>query len=87
MEAWRPVGQGSVLFTTHRLVINQGQSWTNIWFHEVMSSTCDGWTMTIQREQEPALRLAMADMDYFFVLFYWLAFEQIIGPRQAEQIG
>jgi hypothetical protein len=80
MEQWRPVGGGMVLFTTHRLAINQGQSWSNIWFQDLMSAQCDGRSIEIQREQEPAMRLSMQDIDYFFVLLYWLGFQQIIRP-------
>ncbi len=79
-EQWRPMGGAHVFITTQRIVVNQGQDWMNVWYGDVMMGTCDGQYIQVQRNGDPAVRLSMHNIHYFYVIFYWLAFDQILQP-------
>jgi hypothetical protein len=83
MEAWRPVGQGNVFFTDRRLCIQTGQQWANVWYQDVMTAGNDGVAIQLQRNGEPGLRIILPDIDFFFTIFYWLAFNEIVRPPLA----
>jgi hypothetical protein len=79
-ERWRPMGRANVFVTTQRIAINQGHDWTNIWYRDVMTANCDGQYIQLQRNGDAGLRLNMPNLHYFYVMFYWLAFDQVLQP-------
>jgi len=80
---WRPCGQGVVYITDRRLTIREQQEWNNVWYRDVMTSTCDGSAIEIQRTGLPGLRLTLPQVHYYFVLFYRFAFDQVTRPPAA----
>ena len=79
-EDWRSMGKATAYFTTHRVAINQKQDWMNVWYSDVMTAGCDGRSIQIQRNGDSAVRLTLPNIHYFYVMFYWLAFDQILDP-------
>ncbi len=79
-EQWRPQGRGVLYLTNQRLAINQDQSWTNIWYQDVMQAECDGRFIQLQRSGDPAVRFNVPEIDYLYVMFYWFAYNQVLRP-------
>lgn len=82
---WRFTGQGIVYITDRRLTIRDAeQAWNNVWYRDVMTATCDGDAIELELSGLPGLRLLMPSVQYYFVLFYHLAFNQIIRPPEPR---
>lgn len=84
---WREVERGTVFMTDRRLAVRGQQSWHSIWYRGIMEATCDGTAFTLQGEGMSPTRLLMADVVYNFVLFYRLAFNQVVRPPATTVAG
>jgi hypothetical protein len=77
---WRPVDQGTVFITNRRLAVRGSQGWQSISYSHVMEASCDHASIKVQGEGMAPTMLAMPNADYLFVMFYRLAFNQILHP-------
>lgn len=75
---FRLVDQGTVYLTDQRFLL-QGQSqWTDVWHQNVRVSVCDSSTITFEGSGAPPMKLHVWPIDYYFVLFRFLAYNEII---------
>jgi hypothetical protein len=80
---WRSVGRGTVFLTDRRLMIRHDEGWASFWFNAIMETHHDRDGITIEGEDMEPTRLAVPDVDYYFVLFYWFAFGKVFRPQNA----
>ena len=78
------MGGADIFLTTQRVALNQGKDWINVWHGDAMTASCDGQYIQLQRSGGPALRLNLPDIHYFYVMLYWLAFDQILQPPEGS---
>jgi len=77
---WRFTGCGTAYITNQRVTIQEGHTWNNVWYRDVMAATCDATAFVLQRTGLPGIRLAMPEVYYHFVLLYRLAFDRVVRP-------
>lgn len=74
---FRLVDQGVVYLTSERFVF-QGAEWSDIWYHSVRVPSCNGTCITFELSGAPPTQLHVWPIDYFFALFHYLAYNEII---------
>lgn len=77
---WRWIGDGVLYMTSRRLVIQEAQTWHMVWYQDVMSASCDRTAINVQCVDMPGLLLSLPNADYYFVMLYRLAFNQLVRP-------
>jgi len=81
---WRPAGEGVIYITDRRLTIRDEQQWKTLRYEQIMAAYCNGGAMEVQREGAPSLRLTMPNVEYYFVMFFRLAFDRVVRPPQRS---
>lgn len=81
---WRPAGEGILYITNRRILVSETQQWNTFWHQQVMATHCDGTAIEVQREDAPAIRFALPNIDYYFVMFYRLAFNELRRPASGR---
>ena len=75
---FRPVDEGTVYVTDKRFVIHGQTQWTDLWFENIRVATCDGTSITFELSGAPPMQLHVWPIDYYFALFHFLAYNDII---------
>ena len=75
---FRLVDRGTIYLTDQRFVLQGRTQWSDFWHQNVRMATCDGSSITFHISGAPPIRLHIWPIDYYFVLFHYLAYNDII---------
>jgi hypothetical protein len=75
---FRPVDEGTVYVTDKRFVIQGQTQWTDLWYENIRVATCDSTSITFELSGAPPIQLHVWPIDYYFALFHFLAYKDII---------
>jgi hypothetical protein len=81
---FRPVDEGTVYLTDRRFVLQGRIQWSDYWHENVRMSTCDGSSITFELSGAPPIQLHVWPIDYYFALFHYLAYNDIIQIPSDE---
>jgi hypothetical protein len=81
---FRPVDEGTVYLTDQRFVLQGNVQWTDLWHQNIRVATCDGSCITFEISGAPPLQLYVWPIDYYFALFHFLAYKDIIRIPPPE---
>ena len=70
---FRPVDDGVLYLTDMRFAIHGRMQWTDLWYEDIRMVSCDSVGLTVQASGIPAIQLFSWPIDYFFVLYHYLA--------------
>lgn len=75
---FRPVDQGTIYLTDKRFTLQGQAQWTDITFENVRVARCDSVSITFELFGAPPLKVLAWPIDYYFALFHFLAYNDII---------
>lgn len=75
---FRPVDEGTLFLTDMRFAIHGKMQWTDIWYEDIRMVNCDSATITIESSGIPAIKLEAPSIDYYYVLYHFVANHNII---------
>lgn len=75
---FRIVDAGQLYLTNLRFAVHGQAQWNDFWHENVRMSSCDGTSVTIQMSGVPPVQLHVWPIDYFFALFHFVAYGDII---------
>lgn len=75
---FRPVDEGTIYLTDQRFVLQGRMQWSDYWHENVRVATCDGSSITLELSGAPPIKLHVWPIDYYIVLFHFLAYNSII---------
>jgi hypothetical protein len=82
---FRPVDEGTIYLTDKRFVLQGQTQWTDLWHENVRVATCDGSSITFELSGAPPVQLHVWPIDYYFALFHFVAYNDIIQiPSDGE---
>ena len=70
--------EGTIYLTDQRFVLQGRMQWTDFWHENVRVATCDGSSITLELSGAPPVKLHVWPIDYYIVLFHYLAYNNII---------
>jgi hypothetical protein len=83
---WRPLDGGVLHLTSERFGLQGRLRWAEIPYPAVRASDCVPQGIVLFLDGEPPLLVATPWPEYFFVMFRWLAYQQIVpfevAPKQ-----
>jgi hypothetical protein len=82
---FRPIDQGQLYLTDRRFTMQGQAQWTDLPFDNIRVANCDGSSMIFELSGAPPLRLHVWPVDYYWALFNFLAYSDIITiPSDPE---
>ena len=82
---FRPVDEGTVYLTDKRYLFQGQMQWTDLWHQDIRVATCDGSSITFELSGAPPMQLHVWPIDYYFAMFHFLAYNDIIQiPTDGE---
>ena len=75
---------GNIYLTDQRFVLQGNVQWTDLWHQNVRVATCDGSCITFEISGAPPIQLYVWPIDYYFALFHFLAYKDIIRIPPPE---
>ncbi len=70
---YRLVEQGPFYLTNMRFAMQGQTGWVDLWYQDIRMSTCDSNSITLQLAGTPPTQLISWPIDYYFVLYRFLA--------------
>jgi hypothetical protein len=58
--------------------------WADLWFQDIRMITCDSAGITIQSSGNPPIQLYALPIDYFFVMYHFVANHHVIEVPPDE---
>ena len=80
---WRTIDAGQLYLTDHRFAV-AGRSWVDIWFGQIRLSECDPEAVLLHVAGTAPLRLVTEPAPYWFVMFRWLAYRELVQPPPLD---
>ena len=71
---WMPVDHGTVHLTSFRFAFQLSHQFANIPYQSIADAYCDDDGLCVWQHQRAPLKLRLADPEWHFVLFRWLAY-------------
>jgi hypothetical protein len=82
---FRPVDEGTLYLTDMRLAMQGKMQWYDIWFEDIRSVECNSTCITIQSAGNPPVQLYVWPVDYYYVLYHFIAYHNIIEvPAEVD---
>lgn len=75
---FRPIDQGALYLTDRRFAVQGQRQWIDLWFENIRMSSCDGSGITFHVADVPPVQLHVWPIDYYFAMFHFLAYKDII---------
>jgi len=75
---YRLVEQGPMYLTDQRLSVQGSAQWIDLWHSNVRASSCDGEAINLTVADLPPIQLRVWAADYWYVLFRWLAHNELV---------
>jgi hypothetical protein len=83
---FRLVDEGPLYITDRRFAIQGSMQWIDLWFDQIRMISCDGDSITVHASGIPPIQLHAWPIDYFYVLYHFLANNNIIQvPSDSAQ--
>ena len=71
---WVAIDQGIVHLTSHRFAFQLGRQFANVPYTSIADAHCDADGLCIWQHVRAPLKLLLAEPEWHFVLFRWLAY-------------
>jgi hypothetical protein len=84
---WRPVDDGMLHLTSQRFGLQGRLGWADIPYPDVRASHCTPHGIVLFLDGQAPLLVSTQWPEYFFVLFQWLAYEQVVPTAAVRDQG
>ena len=81
---WRIAENGNVFVTNRRFAIQGARQWIDLWYQDIRMAGCNGQAIELEISSLPKTALQIPAPDYWFVMFYKLAYGRILLPPATE---
>jgi hypothetical protein len=77
---WRPLDEGRLFVTNRRFAIQGARQWIDLWYQDIRMANCNGRAIELEMAGNPRTALVIPTPDYWFVMFYKLAYDRVVMP-------